>query len=363
MYEFFVSYSRYDAEFARAASETFSLLGVPSWMAEDQILIEGRRKYDDREVLKDILEEAIASSRNCLLVTSHRSLRSEWIKEVELPPFMERGEQGGAGIVWPLIVGPDSSGVLGHWPEGLAVRPFAECKEVTDVAPSIEALCRTVGVFAGASIGRSLATSNVVAPTTLNVTTEHRKFRFLLDIGSEWVARPPIGRAMLLNLRDGDTGLALNLVVGAMPVGARETTAVHIEQANYFAEPYVTRRIKLASGLRVLAGKGATGRQRARAIKELLVVKLINAVTGSKEILGSHVLNVQGQPHFAYTYRLRTPFGRVLIARKYSVILAPRESSRFFEFVFTAGFEGDYEDFIRRVPKVDSIVHSFRFLV
>jgi hypothetical protein len=363
VYEFFISYSRHDANYARAFGETFALLGVGVWLAEAEILVEGRKRLEDQTVLRDILAEAAASARRCLVLMSPDALESDWVLPVEVAHFLSR-EQGPKQTIWPVLIGPEADAVRERWPEELAGIDGPECRDLTAVAQVSRDLCRAAGVMMAADDAPVPPASARTFPIRLTVTTERRSFAFVLDIGSEWMTRPLTGQGMLLNLSNADTGLTLNLIVGAMPSDfARGQGAGHVEQANYFAEPFVTRRIAFLSEFRsALTARGMPPGARCGLLSQLLKLKLITTATGRPEILGSHVVNVQGQPHFAYTYRIESQGGRPVIARKYSIILSPPGSDRYFEFVFTAGFLGDYLEFIRRIGRAGVIVRSFRFV-
>jgi hypothetical protein len=368
MYEFFVSYSRHDAEVARAVAETLATMGVPAWMAESEILVEGRKRLRDRETLRQILTEASTASRRCLFVLSHHALDSQWVMGVEIPSFLDREREGtrGTQVIWPVIVGPNADAVRRRWASALSGRVVLECRDVADMEGVVLELCRAAGVAVSESRAsiRPFSTRTVVS--RFGVATERRRFAFALSIGTEWIARPPMGRGMLLNLRNGETGLLVNLVVGAMPAAfLRQNGAEHVEDANYFGEPFVTRRMALLSQAgRTLGATGVPGMQKARSLLKILGLKLATAIAGRQEVLGSHVVNILGQPHFAYTYRMRPVLGPALTARKYSVVLAPpgAGATRHFEFLLTAGFAGTYANFLRRVPRAEAMIRSFRFV-
>lgn len=368
MYEFFVSYSRRDADFARAVAESLARLGVSAWIAESEILIEGRKRLEDRNILRDILAEAATASRRCLLLVSPHALDSEWVMEVEIPSFLQREGTQRAQVMWPVIVGPDADAdaVRGRWPAALSEHAVPECRTVADVDAVVRELCGAAGLTVPPDEASIPLSSSRTVVSRLTVATERRRFVFALDIGTEWTPRPPTGPGMLLNLKNGETELVLNLVVGAMPRDLRRESGTQaVEEANYFAEAFVTRRMDLLSQVRhVLDSDKASSGDRARGLLQILRLKLITAAAGRPDVLGSHVVNVLGQPHFAYTYRMKGPLGPAIIARKYSVILAPPGTGddRHFEFVFTAGFAGEHGDFLKRISRAESIVRSFRFV-
>jgi hypothetical protein len=366
MYEFFVSYSRHDAESARAIHESFNLLGVPVWMAEAEILVEGRKRLDDKAVLHEILADAAHASRRCLVLLSSHALGSEWVKDHEVPPFLERAGTRESQSVWPVLVGLTADVVEREWPAVLAGKAVFELGDPANAGQLVREVCRAAGV----PIPPQEETVGPCSPDPIlsrqTVTTEHRRFAFDLTIGTEWIGRPPVGRGMLLNLANGETGLRLNLIVGAMPAEFRpkEGTA-RVEEANYFAEPFLARRIDFKAEFRqALAAKGVSAGRRGHWLLDLLRFKVSTAGTGRSEVLGSHVVNVLDHPHFAYTYRMRAPLSPAVIARKYSIILTPPGpgGDRYFEFVFTAGYQGDHAGFLRRVGRAESIVRSFRFV-
>lgn len=365
MYEFFVSFSRHDAEFARSISESLHMLGISVWMAEAEILIEGRKTLKDTGILRELLEEAAASSRRCLLLLSPAAIGSWWVMQVEVPLFSERERNPNPPVIWPVLVGPEGEAARRRWPAAVA-EPIAECPTPADAEAVVREVCRAAGLTVPAAEENTRPASASTVVSRFTVTTERRRLTFALDIGAEWIQRPPVGRGMLLNLVNGETKLMLNLIVGAMQQGfRREEGIVHVEEGNYFAEPFVTRRIAFLSEFRrALSSKEAPVKRKAGGLLELLKLKLFTSVSGHQDVLGSHVLNVERKPHFAYTYRMRPPFGPSLIARKYSLILAPMGtgSDRYFEFVFTAAFPGDYVNFLKRILRAESIVRSFRFV-
>ncbi len=366
MYEFFVSYSRHDADFARAVAESLARLGVPAWIAEAEILIEGRKRLEDRNVLGDILAEAANASRRCLILLSPHALDSEWVMEVEVPPFLQREETQDTRVMWPVIVGAHADAVRGRWPAALSEHAVLECRTVADVEPAVRELCRAAGLSVSPDEAPIPLSSSDTVASRLTVATERRRFAFGLDIGTEWVRRPPTAPGMLLNLKNGETGLVLNLIVGAMPPDLqRGVGTAAVEEANYFAERFVTRRMDLLSQVRrALGSNTVSSGEKAHGLMQILRLKLITAAVGRPDVLGSHVINVLGQPHFAYTYRMKPTLGPPMIARKYSVVLAPPGAGgdRYFEFVFTAGFAGEHGDFLKRISRAESIVRSFRFV-
>ncbi len=361
MYEFFVSYSRFDADLARSIGEAFTYLGVPAWVAESQILVEGRRNLRDEKVLHDIIAEAAAASRRCLVVLSdHAFDHSDWVMPVEIPMFMARADSEPGPVVWPVVGSEPAEDVRDRWEREISARGWrrhavapirSRCFGPAEGEQAVRDVCRDADVSVIDTPGAAARASASTTTARFTINTEHRRFNIGIDLGVEWTPRRPTATGMLLNARKADTGMVLNLVVGAMPPSFHpEKGTAHVESANYFAEPFVTRRLSVLG----LSRQGLWTR---------LKLKAQTAAAGSQEVLGSHVVNVLEQPHFAYTYRMQPLLGPSLIARKYSIILSPPGTDeRAFEFVFTAGCPGDYRDFLTRIPRVDTVVRSLRFI-
>ena len=54
IYDLFLSYHRKDSEYARILAEELTYYGVSIWYAEFEILLQGRKKLQDEEVLGSI---------------------------------------------------------------------------------------------------------------------------------------------------------------------------------------------------------------------------------------------------------------------------------------------------------------------
>ena len=146
MYEFFVSYSRHDADIARAIAEALSQLGVPAWMAESQILIEGRKAKTDEDRLRELLADAAAKSRRCLLLASQAALESIYVMRDEVAPFREREATEEQQLVWPLIVGEGGENARDGWPQEWRGRTPLQCRDENDAERLVREVCRDAGV-------------------------------------------------------------------------------------------------------------------------------------------------------------------------------------------------------------------------
>ena len=104
MYDLFISYHRKNSEYARILAEELTFYGVSIWYAEFEILLQGRKKLQDEEVLRSILIKAAKESRYCLFLLSKDSLNSKWVMEVELATFHEREINEHLENIIPVII-------------------------------------------------------------------------------------------------------------------------------------------------------------------------------------------------------------------------------------------------------------------
>lgn len=363
LYEFFISYSRHNSEFAREIAEKFYLYGIPVWFAEKEILIEGRKRLADEQILKEELNEAAAQSKRCLFLISKESEESKWVKDIEIPPFIKRENIEQTQIIFPVWIGPKDITLGKEAQKKLISKDMLLCESLDDISTVIKQIILKAGLNLEMQGEQIPQVSSYKLPSYFEVTTEHRKFVIYLEIGNEWIRQNVIGKGMIFNLNNSDTDVTLNLIIGSMPDEfVIKRSAEDVEERNYFAESFLKGKIDFLKNFTDMKHiPDFLDRIKNIDIKTIFKTKSMIQVTGAKEVLGSHLINVDGAPHFAYSYRMRPLLGPKMVCRKYSIILKPPGSKRFFEFVFTAGYKGTYKQFLKRIRRVEDIVHSFNF--
>lgn len=95
-------------------------------------------------------------------------------------------------------------------------------------------------------------------------------------------------------------------------------------------------------------------RQMFRALMQY-ASKHIERVDG--EEFGLHLFFIKELSQFVATYRMKHYW-----SRKYSIIIPNAKTQKMAEFVFTAGFDGTFEDYCLHVHLADNLVKSLRWL-
>ena len=329
LYKFFISYNRNDAEIARRVADILSVNGISTWFAEAEILIRGRKVLEDQNVLKKILQDAAKHSEFCIYLFSSNSVNSDWINEVELPVFLERESLKTKHVIFPLKIGVIENSFL---PAQLGSRAIFSIFNIDRLATPLNRLMSKIKINRRLTFSGESSHSKKLMPIKTQVSTEKRVMLISFDIGIEWFPAGQLSEGMMFFAQNHETGVVLNLMVGIdpAPVSHRSRKVEDIEIDNYFAESYLYGKASFDS-------------------------RIGNSFLGEREVLGSHVFNINGSPHFAFTYSLKD-----VIYRKYSILFLPSSASKFFEFVFTASYRGKHEDFLSRIVRVDEIVKSFR---
>src|SRR4026208_1365566 len=86
LYEFFISYSRYDSDLARVLSEALQFYGFSVWFAEGKLLLDFYEEINKKGegILEGELQNAAQKSRRCILLASETALTSRYIQNIEL---------------------------------------------------------------------------------------------------------------------------------------------------------------------------------------------------------------------------------------------------------------------------------------
>lgn len=351
-YDFFISYNRRDAEIARKISTLLAVNGIACWYAESEILLHGRRTLKDKEVLKKILKDAANQSRYCLYLFSNNSIVSDWIHKVELPLFIKK-ESKQRQFVFPLQIDHIEYHQL---PLVMKNYPILNCQTNEDLYTSVKSLLRTLDLKDHSIVRTDQFLSRKLIDIQSRVTTQNRKLEYSFKTGVEWkqAGKPSISEGMVYFAKNERSGIVLNLIIGMDPIRNDNSDAIEIiEEDNYFGDRYVKEELLSWSDMKKTKGF----RQKLEFIVYYLKYKIMISSLPRRKVVGSHMFNIMNRPHFAFTY-----FMGNLINRKYSIYYTPSNSKVSFEFVFTASYQGTYEEFLARIGQVDAIVKSLKIV-
>jgi hypothetical protein len=326
MYDLFISYHRKDSEYARTLAEELTYFGISIWYAEFEILLQGRKRLQDEEILRSILINAAKESKYCLFLMSKDSLKSKWVIEVELATFFERERNEHQENIIPVIIPSGNDNIDSGWiPDNFNNRTsllYGDPKNIEDLVKSILEKINKSNLGIKHNIDRNSKKTITLEP---NLVTKERKIPLSIEIGAEWEPAGKKDKDMLLFARNIETNMFLNIIVGYLSKDYIKTTDTQsVEEDNYFAEEFIKRGLN------------------------------------RRKVAGSHLINVAGKPHFSFTYSRRFFFTKTY-SRQYSIILNHPQSERLIEFVFTASYKGSYKNFLSRIGRVDTIVRSLKF--
>jgi len=330
--EIFISYNRETADFARALWERLETLGIPTWFGESQILVAGRKELANENILRMILAHGISRSRNCVFLLSPKALQSEWVMDVETWLFRRKERQNEGKCIYPVAVGTTPTAELPGFLQGREVVRWRDPRRPDDILP---ALLGMMGLQERYQPPRVPRRPGVVRRQKATITTERRRLTYSVEFGPDWRQLEASAPGLALNVQNERTGVMLNMLVGAMSEGAVdraiETIPEIVERQNLQFERF------------------------AISVGEILASHLLNVEQFAGRGTGQQEEPALSRPHFAVSYRR----GSVLF-RKYILLVRPWDDNRYFDFVYTAGYKGEYKAFLERIGEVDDLIRSFR---
>lgn len=361
-FDAFVSYSRKDANFARSIVELLAN-GLRIWFDELQIpKIRRLRSGVQENDLNRVLEQGVDMSKAGILITNTDFINSESCMNIEARRLLQRKPQ-----IPILNLGFPAASETADRLRQYASHPGAEPQGISRFDEAVEQL--------EAFLERPLE-EDTYSPQPLEggrVTWKINGHPVTLSAPGwkslSWRPSVQAGDAAGPNVVQTINGhrLDVNLIVGK-PGWTREALPRQFSRETSDSR---WKYYEWAIGIAQMVMGGWSPRLRGRLESEIAESPFLKRIRERfalacirifswwmyRGVCGIHVFHHDNRDHIAVTYRTRG----ARWTRKYSLLIPDPNGGSDFEFVFTGGCSGSFEDFCLYAHRLDEYVLSFQF--
>ena len=355
-FDVFISYTRKDADFARAIAELLMANGLRIWFDEYRIPL------TSAVGLRDALTQGVNQSKAAVLITNPEYVRAHVAFHEEAKPLLLRQPP-----IPVLNIGRPSDPETVRTLRGVAEHPGTEPKEPATFCEVITLLEKFLGVRLVHDVysndlvddGRIDWRINSI-PARLNVAGwQFRSGPKLVQKGDSVgpnVLQVIDGQRLDMNVTVGKTGRKRDAFREFNPEKRWEFYEWGIAMAQQYVNGWSPR---MAAQWKKEITKLDSAAERAVRWLQFGVLcvgaRLWSSFLGN-ECVGVHLFHQSGLNQFAVTYNTKMGW-----TRKYSILLPDPLGGSDLEFVFTGGITGDIRAFLRYAHRFDEYVGSLRY--